>query len=309
MSDISKLTTLITSLQTTVSDLTEKYAAANESILSLKTDNIKLRSDVEQLKSVVNRQATAIANLDTEIDDLNQYGRRENIVFTNLQVATDESPETQVINLCKEIGVDVDKSDIVACHPLPSGNGKPRRIITRFHERAKAQKVFNNRRKAKDIPPAAKVKIAADKGKGFGILPNLTIKRGKFFAQVKTFNDTKKHQGCWVDPNTGKILLKVTGSLRGRVVRTTADLVEIDSSFVPSEWFFCSAPSFDFHNDSSSPTTLGNLSVDQGFSPLAPSRYQMNSPSSSRSRGSRRGSHVPGNRVSSSNRGAWVDSL
>ena len=256
MAEIANLQNVISELQNSFLDLSSKFNVADQSISALTSENVKLRADIELLKSVVNRQATTIATLDADIDDLGQYGRRENVVFTNLKVESGENPETQVINLCKDIGVDLDVADIAACHPLPTGTGKPRRIIARFYERSKAQKIFTNRRKTKEISPASKGKLAADKGKGFGILPNLTVKRGKFFAQVKNFNDTKKHEGCWVDTNTGKILLKVAGSQRGRVIRNTSDLTEIDPSFVPDVWYFCSAPNFPTHHDSSTPVSI-----------------------------------------------------
>ena len=85
----------------------------------------------------------------------------------------------------------------------------------------------------------AKDKLALDKGKGFGILPNLTVKRGKLFGQVSKFNKDFEHDGCWVDPNSGKILLKLRGSDQGRVIVNTSDLVEINSNFTPSDWHFC----------------------------------------------------------------------
>ena len=98
------------------------------------------------LKSVINRQAATIATLDQNIDNLDQYGRRENIVFTNLDVSVDKTPESQVIELCKQVGVEIEKSDLVACHPLPSRDNGPNRVIAKFYERETARRIFSNRK-------------------------------------------------------------------------------------------------------------------------------------------------------------------
>ena len=252
MTDIEQLTQLVHNVQSTVLNLTETVSTVTQ-------QNTQLRSDVEMLKSVINRQASTIVTLEQEIDNLDQYGRRENVVFTNLKV-TATNPESQVIELCKQIGVDIERSDLVACHPLPSRDNGPTRIITRFHERETARKVFSNRKKSKLISGDAKEKLASRKEKGFGILPNLTIKRNKLFSQVKKFNESRNHEGCWVDTNTGKILLRVRGSSRGKVIKNTRDLVELDNAFVPDDCFFCSAPTFTHHNDLSPPVSMRNLS-------------------------------------------------
>ena len=111
---------------------------------------------------------------------------------------------------------------MVVCHPLPSGVGKPRRFIARFHNRTKAQKIFTMK-KTKDISSTAKGKLATDKGKGLGILLNLPVKRGRLFAQIKRFNDLKKYDVYLVDINTGKIILKVAaGTTRERLIRNTS---------------------------------------------------------------------------------------
>ena len=124
---------------------------------------------------------------------------------------------------------------------------------------------------------------------------------------MKNFNESGGHEGCWVDTNTGKILLRVKGSSRGRVIKNTRDLVEIDNTFLPEEWIFCSAPVFKQQNDTSTPVTLNNLT----FSPIAPgivpghagfegvAGYQPHLVRSPPPRGGR----------SSNTRGAWVDQI
>ena len=283
MSDIA-LNQVVAGLQTAVSQMTNDLATIMNTVTQLRDSNSALieenraiKADFEHMKCVVNRQAAFIAEIDGNIDELGQYGRRENVVFTNLKVNPDQKPEQQVIELCKEIDVQVADEDIVACHALPGKSGKPKRYIARFHDRSKAQLIFRNRKKSKLITPASKEKLASDKGKGFGILPNLTTKRGKLFGQVSKFNSDFEHAGCWVDPNSGKILLKLRGAERGRVIKNTSDLVQIESTFAPTDWHFCSAPTFNTVQDLSIPATnFGNANLSVDFSPSTPILTQGN---------------------------------
>ena len=192
----SELRQLISDMQidlmTVKADMKARFKSQADVSSDLQAENARLKAEVTHLKTVINRQATFIANLDGDVDELGQYGRRENVVFSNLHTDSVHTPEKQVMEFCKNIGVEIDRSDIVACHPLPSGNGaKPKRIIARFHDRNIAGKIFINRKKAKHVSSEARSKLAADKDKGFGVAPNLTVKRGKFFGQVNESDRTQ----------------------------------------------------------------------------------------------------------------------
>ena len=173
----------------------------------LKKDNADLRSELAQVKAVVNRQAAYLAELDSELDSLCQYGRRENVVFSNLAIPDDKDVKPQVIKLCKELDVEISVEDIVDAHPLPSKTG-PKKVIARFHQRDTAKKIFSSRRKSKLIPDDRKSELAANAEKGFGIQSNLTPKRSKLYSQVAEFS---KQRGffSWIDYKTGNILLRV----------------------------------------------------------------------------------------------------
>ncbi|NRB81951.1 MAG: hypothetical protein HRU38_25390 [Saccharospirillaceae bacterium] len=234
----------IAAIKQQFTDVTSRYDTAQKEICILKKDNADIGTEIDYLHAIINKQATQIANLDREIDDINQYGRRENVVFTNLKVDRNNCKD-QVIELCQELGVDVDTQDIVDAHPLPIKKGKPSRVIVRFHERSNAKKVFLKRKESKNIDPGKKSKLAINSARGFAIQPNLTAKRAKLFAQVQQFNDVYKCAGTWVDFNTGKIYLKIRDGERGHHISDTGCLLDIKSEFKPVFWYFCAPPLFD----------------------------------------------------------------
>ena len=68
-------------------------------------DFVELRHVNSNLMKVVDRQAEAICKLEVELDNLDQYARRENVCFTNLLVNEERSCEDQVVLLCEQLKV------------------------------------------------------------------------------------------------------------------------------------------------------------------------------------------------------------
>lgn len=234
---------------------------------TLKQENLQLRSELTQVKVALNRQASYLAQLDSEVDNLGQYGRRENIVFSNLCVDEGQDVKGQIIELCKEVEVEVKDSDFVDAHVLPGRPGTPKRYIARFHDRSKVKQIFRNRRKTKGITAARKSVLAANDKRGFGIQANLTAKRAKLLAQVNNFCKERDNMSCWVDYNSGNVVLRIADGRRGTVISNTRNLVDIDNSFVPTEWYFCSAPYFEI---SQSELDSSNMSPEMPPSSMSP---------------------------------------
>ena len=128
-----------------------------EMIKELQDEIMEVRGENMVLKQTLNVQAHHIAEITQKCDDLDQYGRRENVCFTNLKVTEERPCAQQVVELCHELGVEVATSDLVDAHPLPSKRGRGNRCIARFRDRKKAQDVFAARKRSKDIDPTKKL--------------------------------------------------------------------------------------------------------------------------------------------------------
>ncbi len=249
----------------------ESVSVDNQSLLGmineLRNAWLELRGENILLKQTVNAQAHQIARLDKELDELNQYGRRENVCFTNLLVDESHTAETQVINLCHELGVEVTPDDLVASHPLPARKGKAVRVIARFKERSMAQKVFANRKQTKNIDSTKKGGLAARADKGFAVQPNITPRRAKLLAQVKDAAQQMNWNSVWVDYRTGNIMLKQSSSCRPVQIHSTLDLRKlIGPNFTPYDYYFCVR---DTSEVIFTPTKSGEV-----FSPVAPPHQQ-----------------------------------
>ena len=219
----------------TNSQLAEMFRALQDEFMDLKGENMMLKQEL-------NIQSHRVAELTQRCDDLDQYGRRENICFTNLKVTEELPCEQQVVNLCHELGVEVSPSDLVDAHPLPSKRGRGNRCIARFHDRKKAQEVFAARKRSKNLDPAKKTALAERADKGFAIQPNLTQDRAKLLAQLKDACLKCSWEACWVDYRNCNLMLKMVANGRPVVIRNTNDILKYaGNNFVTQDYILCSA--------------------------------------------------------------------
>ena len=79
---------------------------------------------------------------------LEQYTRRECLDFSGIpNSVAPKDLENFILRLLQEIGINLDKSRIVACHRL----GKTDRTIVKFLNRKDAENVYSNKKKLKDV--------------------------------------------------------------------------------------------------------------------------------------------------------------
>ena len=229
---------------------------------SLRHELFALKGENTLLKNTVMMQQDNITKLEQELDDLQQYGRRENVCFSNLKFSEESPVMDQVIELCDGLDVGVTADDFVDVHPLPSRNGRAKRVVARFKDRKLAQKVMGARKASKNIDPTRKAKLAADPKRGFGIQPNITPKRSALLAQSKAAVEKGSLDGTWIDIKTGAVLLRLRQGDRPRVIRNTLDIVNLVPAYVPNEYVFCVRP---FDQSSLFTTTESRQPDDIGY--------------------------------------------
>lgn len=238
-----QLEQIVLQLQENYANLTKKFEDLTNNSFEVKD---QFHMELDYMKTIIMNQNTKISNLQRELDDLNQYNRRENVMFSNILVPANADTRQVVVDICHEIGVDIETTDMVDAHPLPGKRGRPSKVIARFKERSKAREIFKNRKKCKDLTKNLKKRVCSNSDKSVGINPNLTFSKGKLLHQVKEFNDKYSYHGAWADYNTGKIYLKTKPQDRGYVITDTSDLISINSDFNPgvSDYIFCTPPLF-----------------------------------------------------------------
>ena len=153
-------------------------------------------------------------NLKHELDDLEQYSRKDNIIITgfnyqHLSYARAANPnqealshenstenervslEDQVIDMLQKHDIPIDKNNISACHTIPNKN-KPsdRPIVIRFTNRKAKINVLQNARKLKRV--ADPNNSQASKESQIFINEHLTTKNNMIAKKSQVFEKRRK---------------------------------------------------------------------------------------------------------------------
>ena len=194
-SENSKLARLVNTLQSKIAKLEE--------------NNIKLEN---RLKEVEEKQAiTSHVNdqLNEEIDRLNQYTRRSNLIIRNVLLPEEESSKDVKSKVEAMVSKEMKMPDIISeidkAHRIGkvvNKDGKKlQNIIVRFKSHSARYVIFNNRKLIKNKK----------------ISPNLTHKRGKILDDAKKLTDDLRHDWGFVFANEhGDLLFRLTEAYKGK---------------------------------------------------------------------------------------------
>jgi len=94
-----------------------------------------LQNELVEMKNTIAKLNSKLAELETEVDNNNQYSRRHCVLISNIDEKQDESTDEIILNIAKDSGCSININDIDRSHrngPKNSTNGKPRDIICKF---------------------------------------------------------------------------------------------------------------------------------------------------------------------------------
>jgi hypothetical protein len=186
-------------LESRLFDVEVKLDKVIEENKSLKKENRELKETNKKTQS--------------DINDLEQYGRRWNLRLFNVTEKQGETADDAALKVCSLftdlVGVPTTQDDLEACHRVgrvgEPGSKKPRAIVVRFKNRALRDKVLANRKKLK----GQKVSIGEDLTVENARLCNLAYKHsaslqswsvnGKVFAKLKNGKTLRLYYGTDVD--------------------------------------------------------------------------------------------------------------
>ena len=136
-------------------DILRKLLEITSKIDSLAKKNEELASHVSVaqnaskiLQEAFKTTSSKLVELERQHHKLEQYTRSECLDFSGIpNSVAPEDLENFILRLLQEIGINLDKSRIVACHRL----GKTDRTIVKFLNRKDAENVYSNKKKLKDV--------------------------------------------------------------------------------------------------------------------------------------------------------------
>jgi len=174
----------------------KKLADAQKMIDDHRTEQIMLRKE--------------IATLQQQLEEQEQYIKRDNLVFHGVGESEGEDTTTKVVDLCQRHfpTVKLQASDISISHRLPTkSTDKTKPIIVRFTRRDIRQQIFRNKKCLKNT--------------NITVVEQLTNKKAKLVTTATALMKQHKLLGTWT--NDGKVFIKqLDGSIKS--VTTELDL-------------------------------------------------------------------------------------
>ena len=142
--DFQKLEKRLITLEKSMDFINEKFEDHRKISDNLTKQHSRLESENKELKQKTEELDSNVNSLSIEVDDLEQYSRRDCIEVSGVPLQRDEDAEQSIINIGKVIGIDVDREDIQACHRI---NSKPNAaIICKFVNRKLKEAFMKNKR-------------------------------------------------------------------------------------------------------------------------------------------------------------------
>ena len=173
-------------------DISKKLMEITCKIDSLAKKNEELTSHVSVaqngskiLQEAFKTSSRKLLELERQHHKLEQYTRRECLNFSGIpNSVAPKDLENFILRLLQKIGINIDKSRIVACHRL----GKTDRTIVMFLKRKDAENVYLNQKKLKDVDISCLLDMQGRNGMTTGSQNNwreggLSRKRKKILSQ------------------------------------------------------------------------------------------------------------------------------
>ena len=245
-SEIGKLNERHDHILGSVTYLASEYDDFLNEIKRINKQNSQLMQKMKNLEQIVTKFDNQQTNTEKQLEELEQYGRRENLEIHGIPLADNEDTGKIVQNVAKALKVQLSKSDISTSHRLFNSNlndqhqkllnhrdqqpsamrrNQPPPIIVRFCNRDKRNEMFSKRLKLKsvsnEIYPKPNAEILA-------IRENLTKFRKFLFSEANKVKHAMCYQFLWT--RQGQILLRKDSTSRIIKISNLNDLARVRSS-------------------------------------------------------------------------------
>ena len=245
-SEIGKLNERHDHILGSVTYLASEYDDFLNEIKRINKQNSQLMQKMKNLEQIVTKFDNQQTNTEKQLEELEQYGRRENLEIHGIPLADNEDTGKIVQIVAKALKVQLSKSDISTSHRLFNSNlndqhqkllnhrdqqpsamrrNQPPPIIVRFCNRDKRNEMFSKRLKLKsvsnEIYPKPNTEILA-------IRENLTKFRKFLFSEANKVKHALCYQFLWT--RQGQILLRKDSTSRIIKISNLNDLARVRSS-------------------------------------------------------------------------------
>ena len=221
----------IETLRAEVIEIKENQAFICNQYDSLKAEYDKLievntlQKEISNLKSQAAALKTQEIKESIKVDELEQYGRRQNLEILGVPEKEDENTNAIVLEVAKMLDVDIMSSHISTSHRLPKKKASSRNnsgsfpIIVRFTSRDIRNQIYANRKKARFVDLK---NFSVSDTKNIFVNENLTPTRKQLFWKTK--QEVKNNSWKYIWTHNGNIFVKKDDNANITEIKNELDL-------------------------------------------------------------------------------------
>ena len=187
--------------------------------------NTLLKEEISNLKSQAAALKTQEIKDSIKVDELEQYGRRQNLEIVGVPEKENENTNAIVLEVAKMLDVDIMSSHISTSHRLPKKKASSRNnsgsspIIVRFTSRDIKNQIYANRKMARFVDLK---NFSVSDTKNIFVNENLTPTRKQLFWKTK--QEVKNNSWKYIWTHNGNVLVKKDDNATITAIKNELDL-------------------------------------------------------------------------------------
>ena len=147
--DFNKLEKRMIAFEKSMDFINQQYETQKRITENLMKHNSQLESENKELRQKVTKLENNMNHISKDLDDLEQYGRRDSIEINGVSHESGEDTEKIAINIGKLLGIEFGHKDIQGCHRISPKPNAP--IICKFSSRKLKDTFMKNRKELKRV--------------------------------------------------------------------------------------------------------------------------------------------------------------
>ena len=229
LDDIQKTLLTLTTKMDKLSDMEKELNDVKKSITYVSNSFDEFKNQIQGLKNENNDLRQQLAKSTRELDDLQQYTRRNNLEITGIPHEEDEDTDNIVVKLAATLGVNISSSDIDISHRLPRKHNhqvrnqpSPAPIIVKFVRRSLRNYIYSARKHLRGVSTRD---VGFQSNNRIYINENLTPANKQLFYQA----NQRRKEGNWkfIWTNNCKIFTRKNTGDPPICISTSSDLDRI----------------------------------------------------------------------------------
>ncbi|PFX34174.1 hypothetical protein AWC38_SpisGene1029 [Stylophora pistillata] len=184
--------------------ISKKYDTVISTIKGIKEHNDSVKSNIRLIKEDIGKLGNDYLNVEIQLDELEQYARRDCLEITGIPIVPNDNPALLVKEMSEIMGVNLSPNDISIAHRLPPTQKVKDRLIVYFTRREKRDEMYSNRKRLKskrteDLPSVVcqPESVAVSHKAQIHVNESLTPYRKRLLGRILQFKRDRNYKFIW----------------------------------------------------------------------------------------------------------------